>query len=247
MRLEIYLRAVVLTGLWLLFDSNGLALACSCAGPADSPCRLMPVNVAFVGTPTAVADVLRDGWPARKFTLRIQESFSGVEGSFVDVFSDRSSCGVDFVFGKPYLVDALKDGRGNITVNLCSLTRPAARAPEEIAILRRVAARQSLLGILGQLVEFRPQPRLLDPEVLQPFPDVSVEIFGGPTTRRAITDRDGRFAVWDLPRGVYRIRVDLKPPLRLWKYTPGFQLHADPDRIELLDCPARLELIASRR
>ena len=151
-----------------------------------------------------------------------------------------------FVFGKPYFVDALKDGRGNITVNLCSLTRPAARAPEEIAVLRRVAARQSLLGILGQLVEFRPQPRLLDPEVLQPFPDVSVEILG-PTTRRTITDGDGRFAVWDLPRGVYRVRVDLRSPLRLWKYRPGFQLHADPDRIELLDCPARLELIASRR
>jgi len=81
--------------------------------------------------------------------------------------------------------------------------------------VRRVAARHSLLGILGQLVELRPKRRLLDPEVLQPLPDVSVEIFGGPTTRRAITDRDGRFAVWDLPRGVHRVRVDLKPPLRL--------------------------------
>jgi len=58
---------------------------------------------------------------------------------------------------------------------------------------------------------------------------------------------DGRFAVWDLPPGVYRVRVDLKPPLRLWKYSPGFQLHADPDRVELLHCPARVELIASRR
>jgi hypothetical protein len=108
-----------------------------------------------------VADVLRDGWTERKFTFRIQESFSGVDGEIVDVFSDQSTCGVDFVSGKSYLVDALKDGRGTITVNLCSLTRPAARAPEQMAILRRIAARQSLLGALGQLVEFLPRPRLL--------------------------------------------------------------------------------------
>ena len=46
---------------------------------------------------------------------------------------------------------------------------------------------------------------------------------------------------------MYRVRVNLKPPLRLWKYRPGFQIHADAAVIELLDCPARLELIASRR
>jgi hypothetical protein len=74
-----------------------------------------------------------------------------------------------------------------------------------------------------------------------------VEIFGEPTTRRMSRDGDGRFAVWDLPRGVSHVRVNLKPPLRLWKSKPGFQLHADPGRIKLLDCPARLELIASRR
>ena len=115
------------------------------------------------------------------------------------MFSDTSSCGVDFVAGESYLVDAQKDGRGNITVTACSFTQPAAEAPEEIAILRRIAARQSLLGIFGQLVEFLPQPRLSDPEVLEPLPHVSVEILGRATTRRVLTDGDGRFAVWDCP------------------------------------------------
>jgi hypothetical protein len=207
----------------------------------------MPGELAFVGTPGGAAEVLRDGRAARKFVFRIQESFAGVNGAFVDVFSDKSSCGVDFVPGKSYLVDARKDGRGNITVTACSFTQPAAQAPEEIAILRRIAARQSLLGILGHLVEFHPQPRLSDPEVMKPLPHVPMEILGGSPTRRMITDGDGRFAVWDLPPGVYRVRVDLKPPLRLWKYTPGFQPDADPDRIELLHCPARVELIASKR
>ena len=161
----------------------------------------MSGDVSFVGTVSEAADVLRDGRPDRKFVFRIQESFSGVNGTFVDVFSDKSSCGVDFVPGELYLVDAQKDARGDITVIVCSLTRPAAAAPEEIAILRRIAARQPLLGILGQLVEFRPQPRLSDPEVLGPLPHVSVEILGGSTTRRILTDGDGRFAVWDLPPG----------------------------------------------
>ena len=235
---ETYLRAIALAGLWLLLDSSGQALACSCAmPPAGLPCRLLPGDIAFVGTVSEAADVLREGRAGRKFVFRIQESFSGVNGAFVDVFSDKSSCGVDFVLGKSYLVDAQKDGRGKIRVTECSFTQPASEAPEEIAILRRIAARQPMLGIFGQLVEFRPQPRLSDPEVLQPLPHVSVEIFGGPTTRRVVTDGDGRFAVWDLPPGVYRVRVGLKPPLRLWKYTPGFQLHADPDRIESCTVP----------
>jgi hypothetical protein len=246
-RVNNYLRAVVLAGLWVVLDSTGQAFACSCAVPAGPLCGRMSGDVAFVGTPSGPAEVLREGRAARKFVFRIQEVFSGVNGAFVDVFSDNSSCGLDFVSGTSYLVDAEKDSQGNITVSLCSFTQPAAKAPEEIAILRRIAARQSPLGILGQLVEFRPQSRLSDPEVLEPLSQVAVEILEGSTTRRTTTDGSGRFAVWDLPPGVYRVRVELKPPLRLWKYTPGFQLHADPDRIDLLHCPARVELIASRR
>ena len=109
MRLKTYLRAVVLTGLWLFLDSSGQALACSCGRPAGSPCRLLPGNVVFVGTLSAAADILRDGWPERKFTFRIQESFSRVDGAFVDVISDKSTCGVDFVPGKSYFVDARED------------------------------------------------------------------------------------------------------------------------------------------
>ena len=247
MRLDSYLRSAALCVVWLILDSSGQAFACSCALPVGSPCRLMPGDVAFVGTVSGAADVVRDGQAERRFTFRIQESFSGVGGASADVFSDKSSCGVDFEAGRSYLVDARKDPRGNITVNLCSLTQPAARAPEEIAILRRIATRQPPLGILGQLVQFHPQPRLSDPEVLEPLPKVSVEILGEATAHRVTTDVDGRFAVWDLPPGVYRIRVELQAPLRLWKYRSGFQLHADPERIELLQCPARVELIASRR
>jgi hypothetical protein len=180
MRVKTYLRAIALTGLSLLLDISGQAFACSCATPAGPLCDRIPGAVVFVGTASGPADVSREGRAARKFVFRIQEAFSGVNGAFVDVFSDNSSCGLDFVPGKSYLVDAQKDAQGNITVSLCSFTQPAAEAPEEIAILRRIAAREPVLGILGQLVEFRPQPRLSDPEVLQPLPYVSVEILGAP-------------------------------------------------------------------
>ena len=81
--------------LWLLLNGSGQALACSCARPVGSPSGPMPGDVAFVGTVRRVVDDVRNGQAGRTFTFRIQEPFSGVDGASADVFSDKSSCGVE--------------------------------------------------------------------------------------------------------------------------------------------------------
>jgi hypothetical protein len=53
------------------------------------------------------------------------------------------------------------------------------------------------------------------------------------------------FSVWDLSRAVYRVGVELRPPLRLFDYSPGFhQQHGDPDAVELRECPVRVSFVA---
>ena len=250
MRFETYVRAVALAGLWLFLDSTGQAFGCSCVETVGAPCGLGSGDVRFVGTVIDARDLEKSGDSGRQFVFRVDEAFLGVDGPFVEVFSDKSSCGYDFAPGVPYLVDARKGTQGQrINVHVCSLTQPASEALEEIGILRRIGAGQPPLGIFGQLIEFRkPGPQSLpsDPDLRQPLQNVPVEISGGASTRRTNTDDSGRFAVWDLPPGVYRVRVDLQPPLTLWKYSPGFHYHtADPDRIVLGSCPARVSLTAS--
>jgi len=249
MRFKTCLRAVALAGLWLFLDSSGQAFGCSCVETVGTPCRPSSGDVVFVGTLVEARDLEEAGGSGRQFVFRVEERFSGVDGPFVEVFSDKSTCGWNFTPGVPYLVDARKGSQGRISVDICSLTQPASQAPEEIGILRRIVARQPILGIFGQLIEFRrpgPQSLPTDPDLRQPLQNVPVEISGGTATHRTSTDGSGRFAVWDLPPGVYRVSVDLPPPFRLWTSPPGFRrLGTDPDRIELLTCPARLSLTAS--
>jgi hypothetical protein len=212
---------------------------------------LTPGKVVFVGTVTEatdVSDAANDGFGKRQFVFHVQEAFSGVTGSRVEVFSDMTSCGVDFASGESYLVDGRKGDDGEITVHACSFTELASEVPDEIRILRRMAGGKASLGIFGQLIEFRKpgeHSRSTDPDLWQPLSDVPVVISSATVTRQTTTDASGRFSVWDLPQGVYRVRIDLKPPFRLVGDSPSFhQQFADPERIELQDCPARLSFLA---
>lgn len=64
--------------------------------------------------------------------FRIQESFSGVDGAFVDVCSDRSSCGVDFEPGESYLVDAHQGRTGEHHCHHVFLDTTGREGTEEI-------------------------------------------------------------------------------------------------------------------
>jgi hypothetical protein len=251
MKMKSLLHVVALSVLALLLDGTGQAFACSCVQPAGPPCGVTAGSAVFVGAVVEATDVT--GAPngingRRKFVFRVEETFSGITGTRVEVFSDTTSCGVDFALGQSYLVDGRQSNDGEISVHACSFTELASDAPSEIQILRKIKAAEPHLGIFGQLIEFRkPGENSLptDPDLWRPLAGVGVVISSTTATRRMTTDRTGRFAVWDLPQGVYHVTVELKPPLKLENYSRGFhQQNSDPSRIDLRDCSARVSLIA---
>ena len=185
---------------------------------------------------------------SRRFVFEVHESFGTALGATVEVLTDMSSCGAEFVRGQTYLVDAGTADDGTIVASACSYTQFASSASTEIEILRRMASGKPHRAIFGQLIESRkpgPTSRATDPDLWQPLRDVPVVISGGTRSYHATTDGDGRFAVWNLPKGRYRLELALPPPLKLEKYFRGFhQADANPDLIQLAECPARVTLVA---
>jgi hypothetical protein len=165
------------------------------------------------------------------------------------VYSDMSSCGAGFAPGETYLVDAGEGENGTVWTGACTFSRLASHAPGEIRILRNIKARKPFVEIFGRLQEFRkpgPSSRSTDADLWQPLTGVAVVASSAVLKRRTTTDAGGHFSFMNLPPGVYRIAVALKPPLRLSSYPPGFrgihQRAEDPQRIELRDCPVRVDL-----
>ena len=246
-------RVGALAVVWLSCVGVESVFACSCVRPAGLPCRLAADDVVFVGTVEQAMDVSQGSdypFRQRKLVLHVEEAFAGVSGSQMEIFSDTSSCGVHLTPGQTYLVRATRHLDGTASSHACSGTTLASVARDDIQILRKIAAQEPYLGIFGQLLESikpGPQSRPTDPDLWRPIAGVPVIISGGDQTRRTTTDAEGRFSVWNVPDGVYRVTVQLKSPLKLDDYSPGFHYSSsDPDQVELRGCPARVFFVASR-
>ena len=133
-----------------------------------------------------------------------------------------------------------KDGQGNVTVTACSFTQPAAAAPEEIAILRRIAARRPLLGIFGRarrVPAARPAQSLpSDPDLRAAAPARASGSLGGSHDPPHDTDGDGRSRSGIRPSVCIVSRVDLKPPLEAVEYSGAASISSTPIRMASSSC-----------
>ncbi|HZB45241.1 MAG TPA: hypothetical protein VE360_08360, partial [Pyrinomonadaceae bacterium] len=133
------------------------AHACSCMG-GSPPCQEFGRAAAvFVGTVTGVTERPRvsvaearkaadegDEWAARGFRFAVTQSFLGVAGAEVEVWTGwgGGDCGYDFEQGASYLVYAYRLGKsGRLGTGICSRTRPVAGAAEDLEFLRGLAGR----------------------------------------------------------------------------------------------------------
>ena len=249
-RLCIALRACVLAVLVQLVCPS-VAWPCVCAQPAGPPCSLEVADVVFTGTVIVVSEdpTADDGEGLRRFQFAVSDAFAGVSGPRVEVSSEMSSCGVDFAPGVPYLVAATRSSDGTIHVDACSNSSPAAGALDEIEMLRALRSGTKPSRLFGRVVEFRkpgPDSRPTDPDLYQLLSNVPVIVAGGDLFRETRTDADGRFAFDDLPRGRYRVAVQVPAPKRVLDYSPGFhQTDSDPALASVEGCPVRVHFTVS--
>lgn len=205
---------------------------CSCmsSGP---PCQAyFQADAVFVGTVASIAvrKTTVDGNPESLFDRRVvhvavDRIGRGVQTSSVELWTGMGGgdCGFDFKVGSRYVIYASRHADGTLSTGICSRTRLASEAADDLAYLSSVPASATgarLSGTIkhwendyatGQAIEYG---GVADAQVVARSRG---GVFGG------MTDAQGRYTIPGLPVGSYD--VDVLPP---WGYRTSY-LHAKFD------------------
>ena len=189
--------------------------ACTCARPG-TPCESYGgADAVFVGTVTGVRSQKRTSkneinWTPVAFKFAVENSYLGVDGTEVEVFTGRGGgdCGVAFGIGKRYLVYAYRS-ENKLSTSICSRTTLYARATEDLAFLGNLSSAPKGATIYGQIV--RGTPRKKDVSAISQ--DMLVRIEGEGVRREIRPDAEGRYRIAGLPPGKFKIAVQLPETL----------------------------------
>lgn len=213
-------RALLLTlaSLLVTLVSAARADACSCMMPGP-PCQEFgEASAVFVGTATGVVSKPHTssaggedaGWGTRAFRFSVTEAFSGVAGAEVEVTtgSGGGDCGYTFMKGASYLVYASRAKDGALATSICSRTRPASGASEDLAFLRGLAGRPPGVTVSGRVVR-RDDGGAGEGEKAG-LAGMRLTVEGEGVSRELVTDEAGRYSLSGLRPGKYK--VTLRPP-----------------------------------
>ena len=114
-----------------LFTADAV-LACSCAPLPEPQQARDQADAVFTGTVLGITQ--EDN--RRLVRLRVEEAWKGARCEEVTITTGLgdSDCGYAFQEGQAYLIYADKQ-RGRLSTNLCTRTKPAAEAGEDLAAL----------------------------------------------------------------------------------------------------------------
>jgi hypothetical protein len=184
-----------------------------------------------LGAPSNAGSITPVG-TMKRVTIEIEEGYRGVSGKSVQVLTaaNEAACGYSFQEGEKYLVFAGGQG-GQFTVSLCSATRPAKFANEDIAYLRSLPSLSQTARIYGTLkrytydLNFKPrfEPSLMDhyrpPEeeyrAMAPMQGTVVRVQATDGKHEVVVNELGQWEIAQLPPGPYKIEVALSKNLVL--------------------------------
>jgi hypothetical protein len=207
------------------------AYGCSCMVPGP-PCSAFGGSAAvFVGTVTGVTDkarLERDGarkredeimWTPLAFKFAVAQSFLGVEGTEIEISTGRGGgdCGYNFRRGESYLVYAYRNAEtGLLSTGICTRTKPASDATEDLEFLRTLGSRAPGVVISGTVVLERSQEREETKPTRIGVAAARVVIVGEGTTKEVVTDAKGAYAFSGLSAGRYKVKLLLPDELTVW-------------------------------
>jgi hypothetical protein len=227
----------------LVFLVHGMCQACSCAGGSGPACEeaWKPYTQAvFLGKVTSIHSGFQSMWfgkmPEYSVEIEVEEAYLGISGKTVMVRTpkDGSACGYPFIEGERYIVFASKTALG-LSVVLCSRTRPAKNAAEDIAYLRSLPFLQKTAFIQGTLWRYTHDPNFkpnLEPSIMdhyrpreqyyramKPVPGATVYVRPkNGKEQKATVSEDGNWQVSGLRPGEYSIRVPLEDRMFLHSF-----------------------------
>ena len=206
---------LVLASLFVLLASAARAEACTCMMPG-APCKAFGgATAVFVGTVTDIKTTPRTAgargaeidWSPRTVTFSVSEAFSGVEGAEAQVSTGMGGgdCGYSFVKGVSYVVYAHRMGGGGqrLVTGICTRTRPALGASEDLEYLRGLAGRAPGVSISGQAVRRDDE----GPREKAGVAGLHLVVEGEGARHELVTDAAGRYSVSGLSPGKYKITL----------------------------------------
>jgi hypothetical protein len=206
--------------------------ACSCAyiGPACHAAWSQGVDAILLGQVEKIEASSLPGM--NKVTVAAEEVYRGTAAKSIDVYtaSASESCGYSFLKGERYVIFAWSSG-GRLMVSLCSATRPAKYAEEDIAYLRSIPSLNETARLYGTFKRytydpnFKPsfQPSVMDhyrpPEeeyrAMAPMAGSRIRVKNQDGIHQTKADEKGNWAIDGLRAGPYEISVDLPKNLVL--------------------------------
>lgn len=210
--MRILVRVVVVAaGVLLLMP--GMVAACDCAS-SGPPCKAFGAtpNV-FSGRVAKISTIqvkMQSGDTYRQLLvlLEIERNFRGQDGkSIAEVVTGDGGgdCGFRFEEGKRYLVYAYPHpATGKLYTGICQRTRLLSEAAEDLEYLARKDDPAHGAGIEGSVEELSRDKHNIT-EVKGMLAGVPLEIVGNGGHWKAVTGADGKFRLWGLKPGRYRI------------------------------------------
>lgn len=221
-------RSVLLTVavLFALLASARTAEACSCIG-TGGPCESFgSATAVFVGTVVEGAGRPKPNaqgiieWAPVVYRFSVVQPFLGVETAEFEVSTGRGGgdCGYAFRKGATYLVYAYGGGDGKPpSTGICTRTRPAADAAEDLEFLRNLPSRGAGVTVSFTVERRRHRVAAGDSEATGGHPGARLTIEGAGESREVTTDSEGRARVSGLKPGAYRVTLALPEGLTTHK------------------------------
>lgn len=212
---------VVLLGiLAAVLLSSQTVNACTCGG-SGTPCESYGKAAAvFVGTVVAMRkneppkksarEVVE--WDPMAFKFSVEQSYLGVYGTEVDVFTGYGGgdCGYAFKIGQRYLVYAYRNN-DKLATSICTRTKSFSTANEDLAFLGTLSSAAPGVTIYGGVLDREGKSGPVSSDIL-----ITIE---GESERKEIRpDGEGRFRVSGLRPGKYKVSLRLPETLTTYQH-----------------------------
>jgi hypothetical protein len=193
---------------WPLLPLCGMACDCPYYG---APCKAFAntptvfagrvVKISTINRKTASGDEYKD----RLVFFDVERSYRGWTAKSAEVVTGwgGGDCGYEFQQGVGYLVYAYPHREtGKLYTGICQRTRPLTEASDDLEYLDKKDDPSHGAGIEGTIEELDSKTRIQVVGFLEGIP----VLVNGPAGRQTIaSQKDGRFQLWGLSPGTYRV------------------------------------------
>jgi 5-hydroxyisourate hydrolase-like protein (transthyretin family) len=169
-------------------------------------------------------------FPRRRVVFAIERAFRGVQDATVEVTTGMGGgdCGYEFKDGQRYVVYAHRSSDGRLVTGICTRTRLASQAADDLTFLGQMSSPAASGHVFG-VVTLWNRDLASGESKSRPVPFVHLLLRGPGGARDAQTDEHGRYDIAGIPTGVYE--VDAIPP-------PVFSTRNLPRTVEIRDARA---------